>query len=222
MRLEATAHVTRRVVNTPRIVKPKHFAVAAKPHNSHDCEHASPIKVLRRTQIQTSNTDEIQGGVRMQITDWWHVTRPPKAASSRQTRGENPAGNNQRTGKEASLERGASLKQVAESHSGGVAPGDDGGIEEQFREVCGVGKRQVAVYRLKLVHEMHQDFNTRSQIQDACRLGAQIRAPSSRAHTVWNSSNCVRIPAQSMPFSRRSTRQRWRHNPFDKASVKWC
>lgn len=83
----------------------------------------------------------MQGGVRTEVTDLWHVTRPPKAASSRQTRGENAGRNNQRTGKEASLERKASFKQVAESHSGGVAPGDDGGIEEQFREVWGVGKR---------------------------------------------------------------------------------
>ena len=88
--------------------------------------------------------------------------------------GEKAAKNTPTTGEEASLGRRSSLEHFPESHSGGVATGDNSRIKEQVREVPGIGECQLHVDGLELVHQMNQDLDARSQIQDASDLALAL------------------------------------------------
>src|SRR6516162_3246358 len=64
----------------------------------------------------------------------------------------------------------ASWKKVSESDPSTALSSNHGRVQQQPREVSGIRKRQNRVDRLKLMHQVHEDFDSGCQIEHASHL----------------------------------------------------
>ena len=99
--------------------------------------------------------------------------------------------------------------------------GYDRCVEQQFGEVRGICESQVGRDRLQFVNQVHKDFNTGSQVQDASDLLFRFECLADSL-ILPSSSGCAHTQVQNTLACRLTKHQRPRHSPSDTENAKCC